>query len=222
MCEVAGLKNEIADRLLTDRRMEQAWKDLRDLPEPVDLQARLQAIRPGFSPDAYREGSFDLTPFDRQSAALFYQVTHEVHQPERNYWTKGEADKLAQPFLDAAKLCEESARTDITIQRRDDLLKALRLVGGYLQDQGNMRQMSENPRVIGRRLPDVTDEKRGHARMIATIIRGLFSPPAKDFPHSAVGRFMAVSLGIEDDVLLLKNSVRSWCKDLPLGEDVSR
>lgn len=215
MHEVAGLNNEVAARILTDGRMEQAWKDLRELPAPADLQERLLKIRPGFSPDAYREGGFDLAPFDRQSAALFYQVVLEFYQPERAYWTKSEAAEISQPYMDAAKLCEESARTDATIQQREDLLTALRIVGEYFQFQGNMRQMRGNPRVIDRRRPKVSDEKRGHARMIATTIRDLFSPPAGEFPHSAVGRFMAVSLDIDDDVLVLKDSVRSWCKDLP-------
>lgn len=215
MQEVAGLNNEVATRLLIDLRMEQAWKDLKDLPEPTDLQDRLLRIPGGLSPDAYGIEIGSLTAFDRQSAALFYRVMIEVYQPQRTYWTKGEADKLAQPFLDAANLCREAPHTDPTIGMRHDLLDALHLVGKYLEDQGQMRQMRENPRVIGRRLPEVSDEKRGHARMIAMIIRDLFSPPAGDFPHSAVGRFMAVSLDLDDDVLVLKDSVRSWIKDLP-------
>ncbi|TXN15889.1 hypothetical protein FV219_01590 [Methylobacterium sp. WL122] len=215
MQEVAGLTNEVAQRLLTDARMEQAWKDLKELPEPADLQERLSRIPGGLSPDAYGIDVGSLTAFDRQSAALFYQVMIEVYQPQRTYWTRGEAVRLAQPFLDAANLCKEAPRTDPAIGMRQDLLDALKLVGSYLEDQGQMRQMLENPRVIERRIPEVADEKRGHARIIATIIRDIFSPPVGDFPHSAVGRFMAVSLDTDDDVMVLKNSVRSWCKDLP-------
>lgn len=216
MQEAAGLTNEVADRLLRDPRMEQAWKDLQRLPEPADLQERIGRIRAGFSPDAYTQEKLDLTAFDRQSAALFYQVMVEVYQPERTYWTKGEADKLAIPFLDAARLCEESARNDSMIRMRSDLLEALKLVGSYFQSQGAMRQMRSNPRVLGRRLPGVSDEKRGHARMVATMIRDLFGPPPGNFPHSAVARFVAVSLGTDDEIDELKESVRDWCKSLPL------
>lgn len=215
MQQVAGLTNEVAERLIIDPRMEQAWKDLQRLPEPPDLGERISKIRPGFSPDAYSEEGLELTTFDRQSAALFYQAMIEVYQPQRRYWTKGEAEKLAKPFLDAAALCEESAREDSTIRHRNDLLEALKLVGDYFQFQGDVRKMRSNPRVLGRRLPGVSDEKRGHARMIATMIRDLFGPPPGNFPHSAVARFVVVSLETADEIDVLKESVRDWCSNLP-------
>lgn len=214
-CEFAELNNDVARRLLTDPRMEQAWKDLRSIKRPDDHEHRMATTRSELFITHYPQVIDGFSDFDFNSAYLFHQVMIETYQIQRTYWTEAEAKKLSQPFLDAAKLCANAHSFDFTLQYKVELQKSLEMVKDYFQDQARMLQMRDNPRVIGRRLPGVSDEKRGHARMIATMIRAIFNPPAGDFPHSAVGRLMAVSLDAEDDVLELKDSVRSWCKDLP-------
>ena len=221
--EFAELNNDVAQRLLADERMEQAWKDLKSLSKSVGSAQRIEKIRQGFFLHHYDESVENFTDFDYQAASLFHQVMVETHQPARTYWTAGDAAKLAQPFLNAAKLCDEAHSYDFTLHFNEELQQSLAVVKSYFREQARMLQMRDNPRVLGRRLPGVSDEKRGHARMIATIIRALFSPPPDDdFPHSAVARLMAVSLAIDDDVLELKDSVRSWCRDLPPEKDSLR
>lgn len=216
MHQVAEMDNEIAWRLLTDERLEKAWEDLRTMPEPLDIEDRIKRIDRAFSPDKYGKPCCALTNFDRQAAALYYEIVLEMHQLQRTYWSAADARKIAKPYLDAAKQCEIAIEEDELLRWRPDIIDALRIAGAYLGQQGEMRSMRGNPRVVGHSLDPASDEKRGHSQFIATKVVELFAPVGK-FPNAIIARFLAVSLDLEDDIELLRDSVYEWCKRLRDG-----
>ncbi len=139
MHEVAEMDNEVAWQLLTDPRLEKAWIDLRDLPTPIDLQQRIQQIDPCFCPDQYGKDCPALSDFDRQAAALFYEIVNEMHQRQRTYWSAADARRLSRPYLDAAKQCEIALNEDDLLRWHPEIVEALNIAGKYLKQQGDMR-----------------------------------------------------------------------------------
>lgn len=234
MYEVSELKNNCAQRLLTDQRMKPAWTQLKSLapvddaptpryypPSPYMLE-RKRFIH-GCSPEEYRDIEQPLTDFDRISAALYLQTVIAFSQPQAiPTWTTAEAKAMAKPFLEAAKLCDASIEAESAWRYGDpprlikeDLVSALKMTRDYLLNQGQMRLMVSNPRVLDRRRGEDSDTMRAHARVIAVLIRDLFGPFTRDFPHAAVARILVVSLNRDDDLDGLKKSVPEWCKSLP-------
>jgi hypothetical protein len=234
MYEVSELKNDCARRLLTDQRMKPAWTQLKGLmpaddaptpsyypPSPYIQERRRFII--GCSPEEYGNLDQPLTDFDRLSAALYFQTVITFSRPEAvPTWTTAEAKAMAKPFLDAAELCDASIKQESTWQYGDPprlikegLVNALKVTRDYLLDQGQMRLMAGNPRVLDRRRGEDSDTMRAHARVIAVLIRDLFGPFTRDFPHAAVARLLLVSLNRNDDLNALKKSVPDWCQSLP-------
>ncbi|MCJ2090358.1 hypothetical protein MKK88_30890 [Methylobacterium sp. E-005] len=234
MYEVSDLKNDCAQRLLTDERMKPAWTQLKSLiptddtptpsyyPPSLYIKDRKKFIN-GCSPEEYRDLDRPLTDFDRLSAALYFQVVIAFSQPEPvPVWTTAEAKAMAKPFLDAAKLCETSIEVESAWQYgnppkliKEDLVNALKATRDYLAGQGQMRLMANNPRVLKRSRGEDSDTMRAHARVIAVLIRDLFGPFKRDFPHAAVARILTVSLNRNEDLDDLKKTIPEWCDDLP-------
>ncbi|MCJ2052802.1 hypothetical protein [Methylobacterium sp. J-070] len=228
MYEVGPLKNECSRRLLTDTRMKAAWTQLRNLvpasdaptptyyqPSPY-MQERVNCIGPGCDLQDW-ELDEDLTDFDRLSAALYYEIVGALSQTQEPVsCTTAEAEAWAKPYFDAAKICDLQIKVESAWKFKEDLITALEKTRAYLLEQGHMRRMASNPRVLDRRSDEDSDKLRAQVRSVAVASRDLFGPFAREFPHAAVARIAVVSLNRTDAIdKALKNSVARWCENLP-------
>ncbi|MGC5779828.1 hypothetical protein [Methylobacterium sp. NFXW15] len=234
MYEVGPLKNECARRLLTDPRMKAAWTELRKLvprgdaptpsyhPPSSYMQERSKFISPGCSPEKYNDVGAPLSDFDRLAAALYYQVILTLSQIEKPMtWTVAEARDMAKPYLEAVKLCDDSIKIESIPSwgnpprlLNEEIVSALKATRDYLFDQAQIRLMANNPRVLESH--ETSDPLRAHARSIATMVRDLFGPFPKDFPHAPVTRIFMVSLNENGDIDAMKRRVVKWCQAGPV------
>lgn len=233
MYEVGPLKNECARRLLTDPRMKAAWTELRKLvprgdaptpsyhPPSSYMRERSKFISPGCSPEKFNDASPPLSDFDRLSAALYYHVVLSLSQIEKPVtWTVAEARDMAKPYLEAVELCDASIKIESIPSwgnpphlLNEELVTALRVTRDYLFDQAQMRLMLNNPRVLESH--ETSDPLRAHARSIGAMVRDLFGPFPKDFPHAPVNRIFMVSLNETGDIDAMKRRVVKWCQAGP-------
>lgn len=234
MYEVGPLKNDCARRLLTDPRMKAAWIELKKLVPKSD------APSPSYHPPSaymlermdFLKNSCDLkdweldenlSDFDRLSAALYYRVVIMLSQVQEPVtWTVAEANQLAEPYLEAAKLCDAAIDAESILTwgnpprlLKEDLVRALKTTRDYLHDEGQMLLMRSNPRVLDRHESAESDKLRAHARSVAAVVRDLFGPFPGDFPHGPVTRIFMVSLDRSGDIDAMKRRVTKWCQAGP-------
>ena len=127
---------------------------------------------------------------------------------------------LTKPYLEAVKLCDASIKIESIPSwgnpprlLNEELVSALKVTRDYLFDQAQMRLMANNPRVLESH--ETSDPLRAHARSIGAMVRDLFGPFPKDFPHAPVTRIFMVSLNEIGDIDAMKRRVVKWCQAGP-------
>ncbi len=205
----------VAERLLTDERMETVWRFL--LRQNVDQEAVAQHL---LFNDAGLPTTWDaeqtFSPQQRAAAVFFVSVVGDL-TGEPELIKHADADALAQPFLDAAKLCREMIRNAEGYQRgydeagqplSFDLAKALDVVADCLEYKGNAALATNDPHVIKRSANERGDDAlRVKTRLVAATMFCLYGRRNLGLTATVV----TVATGVK----IQKKDVENWCRHIP-------
>jgi hypothetical protein len=192
----------VAKLLLTAPRMKGVWRYLGR--QQVTPEA-LAALREREHPYPWGCVDKDFPIADEACAALFAAVVIEFCF-ERVIGTRKQAEKFAEPWREAAKLCWRIMCHEPRPVVDTEFAQALAMVGEYFEDGARMRAMEGSPYIVERSsaLRGVDDEIRARALVIARKTNSLWG---KTMP-GVVARVLSVGW----DTVVTRKMVENWLK----------
>jgi hypothetical protein len=197
----------IADRLLTDSRMDTVWHTLRQIEVkalPEDLPDNLR-VRNWIEPSLLTR---DASLNDEACVAFFADVVIQVRNANKAS-SRGEIDALTRRFSDAAEMARIARLDPFLCPPRADT-HALETAEAILaQIAADIERRAQgHPLVLGRRRDKEGDETRAIVRLIAKRTKTIFGKVL----YGTVATVANIALKLETHLDAAK--VRDWSEDL--------
>ncbi len=188
--------------LLRDPRMESVWDYLRRRKVPPESAKSLLVSLNG--PAMWKVSEAEMSPADIACATLYVCILGGFNDDCRII-SGAEADQMAKPFREAARLCREQMADPFLPINKAELMKALEMVGRHFDSRASA--IEEDLNVVARSSRARGDDRiRVGVRRIAWATKTLFGSTL----YTIVAKIATVTLG----VTVTAKQVENWTKNV--------
>lgn len=205
IAKVMPCKAEVAERLLTDERMQVVWRTLRGRTIEVQNLEQLKSWQQFKSWGVADE----RTSLPDQACTAFYATVAVELSADRVVWTREKADKFAESWNSSRDMCSWIAHYpmfDEDFQTAAKLMTAGFERHASMLEEGGILSGQANPAYFVERSSG-DDDARGRARALAKETHKIFGT----FLCGTVATVVSIALKTK----VSETDVRRWCHQAP-------